>query len=364
MERVAAEKVARREVDQIIEAEREILREQRIHDGLVVSIDYLPLVPEEVPAVNSPLIAATAHSPTASGTIYRDSEPNKFGLFRSYLDIPVHDPEELASLDDASDSPNHVTSATTQHWYTSFGPQALHRQFFAPFLNASVFRLMSWFYSGSNMKSVSELDRLVNNVLLTEDFKIDELQGFSASREINRIDHASDEEGSIFQEDNGWHEASVKIPLPAEKVKNASESNAHHFEVKGLYHRSLIEVIKAGVRDIAANAFHFKPYRLFWRNPQHCDAPPERVYSELYNSDAMVEEYERIKAKPREPGDNLETGIIAIMLWSDSTHLTSFGTASLWPIYLFFGNLTKYARGKPTSFAAHHLAYIPSLAVV
>ncbi|TFY60206.1 hypothetical protein EVG20_g7504 [Dentipellis fragilis] len=49
------------------------------------------------------------------------------------------------------------------------------------------------------------------------------------------------------------------------------------------------------------------------------------------------------------------------MLWSDSTHLASFGNAALWPIYMFFGNLSKYTRGKPTLFSAHHLAYIPKL---
>lgn len=49
------------------------------------------------------------------------------------------------------------------------------------------------------------------------------------------------------------------------------------------------------------------------------------------------------------------------MLWSDETHLTSFGSAGLWPIYLYLGNLSKYIRGMPTQFAAHHLAYIPSV---
>jgi len=49
------------------------------------------------------------------------------------------------------------------------------------------------------------------------------------------------------------------------------------------------------------------------------------------------------------------------MLWSDSTHLTSFGNTSLWPIYLYLGSLSKYTRAKPTSFAAHHLAYIPKV---
>lgn len=61
------------------------------------------------------------------------------------------------------------------------------------------------------------------------------------------------------------------------------------------------------------------------------------------------------------PGPQLETVVAAIMLSSDSTQLTSFGTASLWPIYLYLGNLSKYTRLKPKSFAAHHLAYIPKV---
>ncbi|THG96656.1 hypothetical protein EW026_g5211 [Hermanssonia centrifuga] len=73
-------------------------------------------------------------------------------------------------------------------------------------------------------------------------------------------------------------------------------------------------------------------------NTASSDAPPQRVFSELYNSDAMNEEYERIKAVPRADGCKLETVIASIMLWSDSTHLAQFGNASLWPIYAFFGN--------------------------
>lgn len=70
-----------------------------------------------------------------------------------------------------------------------------------------------------------------------------------------------------------------------------------------------------------------------------------------------------IRAAPCHPGDadNIEYTVAPLMMWSDSTHLTNFGTASLWPIYMFFGWLSKYARGKPSAFAAHHLAYIPSV---
>lgn len=77
----------------------------------------------------------------------------------------------------------------------------------------------------------------------------------------------------------------------------------------------------------------------------------------------MLEEHAWIQSCPRNPGCNLETVVAAIMLWSDSTHLASFGNAALWPVYMFIGNQSKYARAKPSSFAAHHLAYIPKVCI-
>jgi len=53
--------------------------------------------------------------------------------------------------------------------------------------------------------------------------------------------------------------------------------------------------------------------------------------------------------------------IAPIMVSSDATHLTNFGSASLWPIYLYLGSQSKYTHAKPMSFAAHHLAYVPKV---
>ncbi|KAF9494120.1 hypothetical protein BDN71DRAFT_1393819 [Pleurotus eryngii] len=58
---------------------------------------------------------------------------------------------------------------------------------------------------------------------------------------------------------------------------------------------------------------------------------------------------------------HIETIIAAYMFWSDSTHLVNFGTTSLWLLYMFFGNCSKYLRLKPTLHHCHHQAYIPSL---
>ena len=66
---------------------------------------------------------------------------------------------------------------------------------------------------------------------------------------------------------------------------------------------------------------------------------------------------------PRVEGDDpdMEYAVLTMLLWSDETVLSQFGYAKLWPIYLYFGNLSKYIRGRPTEFAAHHLAYIPDV---
>ncbi|KAH9476649.1 hypothetical protein JR316_0010562 [Psilocybe cubensis] len=150
--------------------------------------------------------------------------------------------------------------------------------------------------------------------------------------------------------------------MPCENVSHISEASAPVLEVPNVYHRSLVEVITSAFKDSTSKQFHFTPFRLFWQPSP--DVEPERVITELYNSEAFLGEYEQItrKLKPTPPGTvHIETCIAAMMLWSDSTHLASFGDASLWPLYLYFGNQSQYFRSKPNNFAAHHVAYIPSL---
>jgi Plavaka transposase len=109
--------------------------------------------------------------------------------------------------------------------------------------------------------------------------------------------------------------------------------------------------------------FHWIPFQLFHQSPDSQEHV--HMYSNIYNSNAMLEENAKIWTLGRDPGNDLETelAILSILLWSDSTHLTSFGTASLWLIYMYFGNLSKYIRGRPSSFVAHHLAYVPSVGI-
>jgi hypothetical protein len=253
--------------------------------------------------------------------------------------------------------PNKSESRT---WWAPLGLslKGIQENYFTPFLNASVFRLMTWFYGGSNLKSLGELNRLVNEVILADDFQQKDFVGFSASHESERLDkHDQGHTSSCLPAKDGWIEASVNIALPAEGVKHRSEADAPQFSVPGLFYRCPLEVLKSAFQEDAAENFHFSAHQSYWK--QSPESPPQCIYSELYTADAFIMEEEKIKLLPQK--DGLENVVAGIMLWSDSTHLTSFGNALLWPIYMFFGNLSKYIRAKLTSFAAHHLAYIPKV---
>lgn len=351
-----------------------------------------------------------------------DTEPNGFGVFRRYFQVPASDPEDLVTLDTLCDSPELATpdDPNSGNPLRGFGTQvwdAVEKNIFAPFLNATVFRLMHWFYSGSNLKSVGELNRLVNDVLKADDFDLGDLADFNADRELKRLDAGS--ASSPFTADDGWREASVKIAVPMEKKKYKSEDDAPRFTVPGLIYRPLLELIKSAYEDPIAAQYHFVPFKMYWKRPQMSqasadtptspaaspspaphtpDASPApddaesdaswrpdtpssssshtsgsstsnqsneytQIYTDIFNSNAMLDEDARMRAQPRHPqdDDDLEYAIAPVLAYSDSTRLASFGTHSLHPIYLFIGSLSKYIRTKPNSFAAHHLAYIPSL---
>jgi hypothetical protein len=276
------------------------------------------------------------------------TEPNGFGLYRQYTRAPRIDPEDDITLDNLQnlvETPRESVSGAITGFYH-------------PFPNATTFWLLHWFYQGSPTKSKADLDSIVCNVICAEDFDQADVKDFSTDRELARLDKYG-RTNSPFLAEDGWREGVVKIHVPNTKSKFVSESVAPAFEISGVHYRPLLEVIKGAFQSPDVKRYHWVPFKLFHHSPDG----PVHVYSDIYNSNAMLEEDAKIQALPRDPSDDpdSEVAIAPILVWSDSTHLTTFGTASLWPIYIFFGNQSKYTRGKPSSYAAHHLAYIPSV---
>lgn len=221
-------------------------------------------------------------------------------------------------------------------WWAQYKTSLTELDYFAPFPNPSTYLLMNWFYSNSSSKSLGELDKLVKTVILDEDFDSKHLAGFNAMRETQRLDNIQDTglSETFFKGSDGWHKTSVEISVPFEFVQNKSESEAPKFKVDSLFFRQPMEVIKAALSNTDTEHFHFYPHKTYWQ--PDATKQPERVYSELYNSDAYIEEHDRIRSAHAD--SEHEVVITALMLWSDSTQLANFGAASLWPIYVFLGN--------------------------
>lgn len=282
-----------------------------------------------------------------------------------------------------------------------------------------------YYQARKSTMSLASVERLVQTVIFSDDWDREDLRGFKAhaanvaydkTRKAHILQPASSEEETSKDSDlpfasaDGWNKSFVQFWVPKEGRKARDEDTMpKHMTVGPVWHRKIMEVLQNAIQNPDTGPdMHLTPFRLYWapdaarddyslhpstsdgsnfgpsdfasssvsgsdnhsasssnftRSPQFTTHGGERLYGEVYMGDAMNREHEEIRqnlpkthAKPYP-----ETVVAAILLYSDSTRLAQFGKASLWPAYGWFANWTKYDRGKPSSFAAHHLAYIPSV---
>ncbi|THV01338.1 hypothetical protein K435DRAFT_793413 [Dendrothele bispora CBS 962.96] len=183
-------------------------------------------------------------------------------------------------------------------------------------------------------------------------FSLEDVRGLDIRRELRRLDEYLE---------SGWNDGVIRIPLPCKGHAYASESEAPFFEIEQFWYRRMTDIIRAEVLSSSfVHYWHIKPYRLMFKPDD--GGPAKRVWGEAYTSDRALDLEEEIYLSTAHfAEDGLEVVPIYVMKWSDSTHLAEFGDASSWPIYVFFGNMSKHIRSRPTMYCAHHLAYICSL---
>ncbi|KAJ7503573.1 hypothetical protein B0H11DRAFT_1710692 [Mycena galericulata] len=331
----------------------------------------LQLLPQPPALAPQPLVVTDPDSdatppPAPTSFVWESikSAMNSFGLYREYPRIPTHDPDGTLSLNDLSDIPKPPAASNLTSSITIPSPLVPSAEKsdnpYHPFPNSTAYGITNWMWSGSPLKSIQEVTKLVE-FLKSDAFRKEDLACFNLVKETERLDTFNSSRGSATSGPSardGWAEVGVEIKVPDGKPHSVT-SPVPLYTVPGLFLRPLSEVIKSAIQDPMSRHFHFTPFKQFHKPGP--DAVPSRVYDEIYSSDAMIEAYEDIQKLPAEPECTLERVVLSLMFWSDSTHLASFGTASLWPLYLFFGNQSKWVRGKPRSGACHHLAYIPKL---
>ncbi|KAG6380707.1 hypothetical protein JVT61DRAFT_5085 [Boletus reticuloceps] len=292
---------------------------------------------------------------------------NDMGLFRVYQTKPSFVPMGEDDILTFVDAPTLETSTASQ----PSRPMAIHLipepqimardNLYSAFSSPSAGLLMCWQYSGTNEKSGAELNRLWSFVTDPQ-FRASSLDTFNHEREKKLVEKHLREKSNPFHVDHGWKTSSVSILLPHEGTcwpLGERDPSIPTLTVKEIYRRDITDIIVATLQDDIASTYHLTPFKEYWQPDPTTD--PIRVFGEAYSSPEWLNLHQSVQSLPREPGDDVERVVIPIMLWSDATQLTNFGNASLWPIYMFFGNQSKYTRGKPTAAACHHIAYIPKL---
>lgn len=319
-------------------------------------------------------------APTLWGSI--QSALNRFGLYRDYPSNPSYHPYNPSSVINTESIPLSDSPLNLGALPPSLRDEEPTNPYF-PFSNSTLFGLLRWKWSGSNSKSDLEFGKLLD-FLRSPEFSQVDAADINLDSEIRRVDKfidgttsstlASDSESGAQR--GVWKEVSVPISIP-DGQPHPSVQASPTFQVPGLHYRSLVEVIKDMISNPdLATYFHYTPYRQYFEPPgippeistpvddAVPNLPPMRVYDELYSSDAMINAHIELQNLPPEENCSLERVVAAVMLYSDSTHLASFGTASAWPVYMSFGNQSKYVRCKPRAGACQHVAYIPKVSLL
>ena len=107
------------------------------------------------------------------------------------------------------------------------------------FVNSTIALLVQWFYTGTSTKSLADVQNLIDNVILHEEFQAEDLQGVNFAQEVKKLDSF---ESSL--EGKGWREISVRIKVPCPGYEQ-DEDEAEEFEVPGVLYCDLVDIIKA-----------------------------------------------------------------------------------------------------------------------
>jgi len=255
---------------------------------------------------------------------------NSSGVFRKYLSIPSHNPRDPDAFADvptatAGPQPQSIGSGLTAAAPTGSACDPL-----ANSENWSEDLLLAWMTLGLGTTPAG-MNQLVRNVIRHQDFNSPELEDFNAVTAIRHFHRKNfSEPKPTLKAGDGWKEGSVKIKVPCTRTKQ-KEDEVPEFVVNGILYHDVVEVITAELEDPDAfDNIHTTPYEEWWY--PHPGGDPIRIYSETYNSDAMLQADKEMRDNLRAAdrvADDLETFIITALLYSDSTHLASFRTASL-----------------------------------
>lgn len=237
-------------------------------------------------------------------------------------------------------------------------PGPLDTQSFYPYPNKNSFLIGDWYWCDGIQKSQESFRHLID-IVGNPEFNPADVRHTNWSQ-INEVLGGNEFNGEEWEdEEAGWQKTPVTISIPIQRTsrkKSAPKLEPQSYTIGNLYHRSIVSVIREKLKNPSDDQFfHYEPFELCWR--PSATGHRTRVYGELYTSPEFIKVHNDLQESPPEPGCNLPRIVVALMFWSDVTHLTLFGNAKLWPVYMGFGNESKYRRCRPSLALLNHIAY-------
>jgi hypothetical protein len=329
--------------------------DKNLRDVLPQSLPILPSSNAHPETSESPVESETSSVLHHEEIRILETPSNTFGLFRRYhaKHFPSHDPEAKTSLSMLSNIVTSMedTSNSGKATVTSTPPN--DDELYGPYPNKKSFLLGEWYWGQASQKSLDSFKKLLE-IIGSDTFSPTDIQCTNWRKIDNRLAINGWDRKEWVDDDAGWHKSPVTIRVPFHRL--AETPGPREYTVLDFYHRSLISVIRERVTNAEHNPhFHYEPYELYWQTPSA--AEPLRLHGELYTSSAFNTAHQDLQNLPGEPGCDLPRVVVALMFWSDGTHLTTFGNAKLWPLYMFFGNESKYRRCAPSCNLCEHVAY-------
>jgi Plavaka transposase len=341
------------------------LHDKRLKDILPQPVPALPPpgmdVPDSSDSLMNPILTsqhrrdgsagqASGNPPASVVRRIHDTAKNSFGLFRRYFaeTFPSHDPESEVNVSSLSD----IIDSSSPH---SQPPDTLPS--FRPYPNQNSFLLGDWYWNRGAQKSQQDFRELLA-IVGDDDFRPTDVQKTNWDRINDQLALNDWDKEEWIDEDAGWRTSPVTISAPFHRFTD--RPGARDYTAATFHYRSLISVIREKlVNSIDNRHFHYEPYELVWKPTDNSQAV--RVHGELYTSPAFIDAHCSLQNSPLEPGCDLPRIVVALMFWSDSTHLTNFGNTKLWPLYMFFRNESKYRRCKPSCNVCEHVAYFETV---
>lgn len=337
----------------------------------------LPDAAPHHPKVNKDSEPTAVDSPLPLRIAKLRTPVNPFGLYKIFRlhgskDIP-HDPDNSTVPEDHRDQPA-LPAEKPSTKRRSKKLTADPRSELYPFPNISSYRLGEWYWSDDGGKSRHSFQTLVG-ILGSEEFDPAEVRDANWAQIdalLARSGYDIDDMDTKEWIDDGISWKSISVTLNVPFSKSTDNPGNHPFTVEGFHYRPLVPIIREKLESSAGREyFHTLGHELRW-NPgpgkEHV-----RVYGEMYTSPAFLQAYEdlqvslsslycasadeRYQKSPPEPDCSLPRHIVGLMFASDSTMLAAFGTAKLWPLYMFYANDSKYKRAKPTEQLFETVAY-------